>query len=351
MLRKSGVTDKLARTGLAGVLATVIVAYRSIAPAQTPQISDVTLSVPGPGSGESILLELVTKLGIDREEGVALRLKFVDGGGVALDDLASGDATFAVLGLPAAMNSAMNGSRIVALAAIHDLPLYTLMVRKDLRGKVKRIEDLKGRTIGVHSSSLGTRTTSRQLAELVLRAHGVSLEDVRLVADGQTWATKSAGLKSGEVDATMCDEPLGEELAWADLAFPLFATGSAADAKGIPGGGFLRGALISSRTTVVTKPDISARMVRIIKRGLEWAGTHDAEQMATALALPAGRERAAIIRVWKKYPRQFSHDGGFSEAQLRETDIFFRASAAIDPKARNFSVREMIVSTWAGIKP
>src|SRR5579863_4784197 len=259
--------SRLAGIAVAAIALAAVAASAHFAPVQSKPVKEIKLSVPGPGSGESLLLELVNKLGIDRDEGILLRLQFVDGGGVALDELMSANVSFAVLGLPAAMNSAIQDPRIVALAAIHDLPLYTLMVRSDLRGKVKRVEDLKGRTIGVHSSTLATRATSRQLTELVLQNHGVSLDDVRLVADGQSWATISAGIVSGEVDASMCDEPLGEQLAQSKLAFPMFSTGNPEDARSVAGGGFLRGVLISRRDYVAADPATAERMVRIIQRG------------------------------------------------------------------------------------
>jgi len=91
-----------------------------------------------------------------------------------LQELMTRNADFAVAGLPAAMSQRVNGNAVVALAAVSDAPLFVLMVRADLAGKVKTVADLKGKVVGVNTSSLSSKTTSQQLAELVLKTNSVS---------------------------------------------------------------------------------------------------------------------------------------------------------------------------------
>jgi NitT/TauT family transport system substrate-binding protein len=319
--------------------------------AQTASVKDVPLSVPGPGSAVSLPLELAVKLGIDRAEGINLRLKFVGGGGVALKDIQSGDAEFGVFGLPAAMGTHLKDPRVVALAAVEDLPVWVLMVRNSLRGTVRRVTDLKGRTIGNHSSALSTKTTGDQITELVLSSRGIAVDSVRMNSAGQNWETQSAALVSGSVDAIMTDEPFATRMASEKIAFPIYSTGNPADAKRTPGAGFLRAALIGRRDRVDANPAAAERMVKVIRRTLEWMATHTPEQMADALELKAGEERASFLTVARKYPRQYSRDAKFSAAQLRDTEVFFRASTAEDAAAQKFAVDSMIIDRWAGRKP
>ena len=68
---------------------------------QSLNFGPITLSVPS--GSVAFPLELAKKIGADRAEGLELRLKFVNGGGVAISDLATGNAEFGVFGLPAAM--------------------------------------------------------------------------------------------------------------------------------------------------------------------------------------------------------------------------------------------------------
>lgn len=329
--------------------ASMVACVPGVATAQGGAPTPVTLSVPGPGNSVSIPLEFAVKLGLDRAEGLALRLRFVGGGGVAIKDLLSGNADFGVFGLPAAMNTNLDQVRLVALAAIDDLPLYTLMLRADLAGRIKSVADLKGRTIGIHSNSLATKTTSHLLAELVLRTHNVPLDSVTYVAAGQSWDTQSAAFVSKTVDATMCDEPFGTRLADERLAVPLFSTGNPADARSTPGAGFLRGTLIARPELVQNRAGVAERMVRVVQRTLAELARRTPDEIATLLTLTEA-ERRPFIAVFARFPRQYSRDGKFSAAQLRDTEAFFRASAD-SPAAQRFAIDTMLVDRWAGRKP
>jgi NitT/TauT family transport system substrate-binding protein len=322
-----------------------------MAHAQTAGPVSVGVSVPGPGSAVSMPLELAVKLGFDRAEGINLRLKFVGGSSVAFQDIQAGNSEYGVYGLPAAMSHHLKDPCIVALAAVDDLPLYVLMVRIGLRGAVKRVADLKGRVIGVHSNSLTVKTTSDLAAELVLSSHGVALESVRFTSVGQNWETESSALVSSSVDAIMTDEPFATRMASEKIAFQLYSTGNPADARRTPGAGFLRATLIGRTDRIDADPATAERMVKVIRRVLGWMATHTPEQMANALELKTGEERASFLTVARKYPRQYSRDAKFSAAQLRDTEVFFRASTSDDATAQKFAVDGMIFDRWAGRKP
>ena len=311
---------------------------------------DVVLVTPGPSSAVSLIPELAVKIGADRAEGVALRLKFVSGGGVAIRELNNGNAAFGVFGLPAAMHENLAAPQLVALAAIEDRTLLSVMVRNDLKPVVRRIEDLRGRVLGVHSNSLTTMTTGQQFLVLVLRQHQVPPESVRFVAAGQSWETQSAALRGRLVDATVSEEPFGLRLEQAGLAFPLFRIGHPADPRTLPGVGFLRGTLIARRSLVDEQPELAQRLVRMVQRTLAWRLAHKPQAVVEALGL-AGADAAAVGAMLATYPQQFSPDGRFSAAQLEQTEAFFRESAGASPAAAAYRVSGMVVDRWAGRKP
>jgi NitT/TauT family transport system substrate-binding protein len=311
----------------------------------------VTLSVPGPGNTVSAPWELAHGLGLDKAAGIALRLRFVGGGGVAIKDLESGNADFAVFGLPAAVVANADGSRLVVLAAMDDLPLYTLMLRADLRGQVRQLVDLRGRTIAVHSNSLATKTTSTQMAELVLRSAGVPIDTVRFIAGGQNWDTQSAVMRSRTADASMCDEPIGSRLEAEGLGSVLFSTGRPEDIARVPGAGFLRAALIARRDRVQADAMMAARVVDTALRTLRWIAANTPEAMADALQLAAGAERDAFLLMRRRFPRMFSRDGKFSDAQLRQTTEFTRASSPGHASLQSYDLQSMVVDRWVGRKP
>jgi len=275
---------------------------------------------------------------------------FATGGPAAIDDMMHNNVDFAVIGLPAAMSVRLKDKRIVALAAINDLPLYALLVRQGLKGEVKTIANLKGRTIALHSNSTANKSTSQQVLELMFRRGGVPPGSYRVVGIGRRWESESLMLKSGAVDAVIGDEPHATYMVTNKIAFPLVHLGDVQTMRQYAGAGFLRGALIG-RTDKLEKDTLKAEtMIRIIKRTLNWISTHTPEEFVTALGISDPDEQQKLIAVFKKYPRQYSKDGAFSNRQLRETEIFFIDSQAGNPAAESFRIDTMIDARWVGYK-
>ena len=168
-------------------IVSVLIALLLLPPVVVSAAEHIVVSVPGPRNISYLPVDLIQKLGFDRAEGVNLQLLHTGGGAVALNNLLTRNADFSVAGLPAAMSLRANGGDVVAIAAVNDIPLFVLMVRASLKDKVKRIADLKGLVIGVNTSTKNSKTTSQQLAELLLKSGGVTLDQVRIVRAGQNW--------------------------------------------------------------------------------------------------------------------------------------------------------------------
>lgn len=311
----------------------------------------VVISYPGPRNISYLPIDLIPKLGFDREAGIELRLLHTGGGGVALANLARRNADFAVAGFPAAMSLRAHGGDVVGIAAVDNAPLFVLMVRADLRGKVRRVADLKGRVIGVNTSSLSSKTTSQQLAELVLSADGVRPDQVRLVPAGQTWIEQSSLILSRSVDAIMGDEPFASRLRADGQVFFLANLADPATARRIPGGNFLHAALEARQETLSREPAKVEKMVRVLRRTLEWMASHGPEEIVARLEIPDPDERASLLDSLRRYPHLYSRDGRFSSAQLAETETFFHRTSAGNAPAQALKIDAMIDSRWAGRGP
>lgn len=310
----------------------------------------ITVSVPGPGAASYLPVELISRIGADKAEGAQVEVRFTPGGGVALAEMLDNNADFAVVGLPAAMSMRLKDSRVVALSAVNDLPLYVLMVRWGLKGKVKQVADLKGLSLGVHSNTLANKTNSHQLLELLLKQAGVSLDQVRVVQVGQRWSSESAMLAEGAADAVMGDEPHASRMLADKIAFPLLHLGDPKVSAKVPGGAFLRGALIGRSDKLAQDGRKAETMVRILRRTLAWMASHSAEEVVAKAGLDDPVASRHFLQVLKKYPRQYSRDGRFSSSQLRQTELFFHESQADNPAARALSLESMVVDRWAGRK-
>jgi ABC-type nitrate/sulfonate/bicarbonate transport system substrate-binding protein len=188
------------------------------------------------------------------------------------------------------------------------------------------------------------------MTDLLLRNNGLTPADVNYVAAGQNWETQSSAFIGRTVDASMCDEPFGTRLASEKLAFALYSTGDPADALSTPGAGFLRAALMARRDVAQANPDLCERMVAMVRRSLAWMASHKPEEVADLLGL-VGTERSAFVQVARKFPRQYSTDARFSRAQLRETEIFTRATDPDNTALRAYPIDAMILDRWAGTKP
>lgn len=306
------------------------------------------VALPGPLNVSYLPLDLASKIGADTAEGVELALRHVGGGGVALHLLQSREVDFAIAGAPAAMSAKANGNDVVVIASVDDLTLFVLMVRSDLKDEIRRVRDLAGRVIGVNTSSLSSKTTSQQLAELLLRNDGISPGHVRIVAAGQSWDEQSVLIRSKAADAILGDEPFASRLRDDGQVFFLVNLARAADAERIPGAGFLHAAVETRSDVLRDAPKKAEKLVAVLRRTLAWMASHTPEEIVAALRIDDAPARQALLRALRQYSRLYSPDGRFSARQIRETDIFFASS---EGGAKRVLLGDMIDARWAGRKP
>lgn len=326
----------------------LLAAFSSLPLLADPAPLKITISVPGPRNISYLPVDLIPRIGADKAEGAEVQLLHTGGGGVALSNLMNRNTDFAVAGMPAAMSQRANGGNVTVIAAVDDAPLFIFMVRADLKGKVKRIADLKGRVVGVNTSSLSSKTTSQQLAELVLKADGVSADMVRMVPAGQSWLEQSSLLASKTADAIMGDEPFASRLLAEGKVFFLANLADPKTSENIPGANFLHAALETRDDMIAKDPQRVEKVVRILRRSLQWVAEHTPEQIADALDIEDKEERASMISSLKKYPHLYSKDGRLSVKQLRETERFFRSTSEGNAAAQALKVESMVVDKWAG---
>lgn len=333
---------------LAGLVAGLVIAASQAVAAGETALGKIVLSAPGPLNISYLPVDLIPAIGADKEEGIALRIVHTGGGAVAMNNMVTKNADFAVAGVPAAMSLRANGGDVVVIAPVDDAPLFVLMVRSGLKDKVKRIADLKGKVIGVNTSTKNSKTTSQQLAELLLKSGGVGLNAVRIVPAGQSWVEQSSLIISGQADAVVGDEPFASRLLAEGKVFFLAHLAQPETVKGIQGANFLHAALETRSDVIAHEPVKVEKMVRMMKKSLAWIANHTPDQVADVLGVKEPAERAALTLALKKYPRSFSRDGKFSTAQLMETDVFFHSSLEKAAAGHTLSVEHMLDDRWAG---
>jgi NitT/TauT family transport system substrate-binding protein len=311
----------------------------------------VVVSAPGPRNISYLPVDLIPAIGADREEGVKMEILHTGGGAVALNNLMTRNADFAVAGFPAAMSLSVNGGDVVGIASVDDAPLFVLTVRSGLRSQVKRIADLRGKVIGVNTSTKNSKTTSQQLAELLLKSDGVDLDMVRIVPAGQSWVEQSSLMISGTADAVMGDEPFASRLAADGKVFILANLADPATARKIPGANFLHATLVTRSDVIRDAPQKVEKMARMMVKSLQWIAKHKPEEIVDKLNVGDAEERSSLLLALRKYPRAFSRDGRFSSSQLKETEIFFHKTSEGNAKAQSLKIESIINDKWVGRNP
>lgn len=323
----------------------------AVGPVRAEGFRPLVISAPGPRNISYLPIDLIPKIGADREAGYRLKILHTGGGAVALSNLVTRNADFAVAGVPAALSLKAHGGDVALVAPVNDVPLFVLMVRADLKKSVRRIADLKGRVIGVNTSTKKSKTTSQQLAELLLNAGGVGDDQVRIVPAGQSWIEQSSLLVTGTADAVMGDEPFASRLLREGKVFFLANLADPGTVRGIKGAGFLHAALETRSDMIRDQPETVRHMVEMLRRTLKWMAAHTPQEIVDKLDIADEQERAALLFALQRYPNAFSHDGRFSTKQLAETEVFFHSGNADLPEALQLRVESMTDDRWAGRKP
>jgi ABC-type nitrate/sulfonate/bicarbonate transport system substrate-binding protein len=173
---------------------------------------EIVLAVPGPGSLVYLPVQLAQAIGADRAEGIELKLRYFPGGPLAMRDLRDRNSDFAVVGLPAIASARADGMPVLAVGQLSQTAMVSLMLRHDLKDKIKSIAQLKGLRIGTNNSTRTARSTSQMLTEYLLVRAGVKTSEVQIIPTGQNREAQRAALDSKSVDALMGDEPFASEL-------------------------------------------------------------------------------------------------------------------------------------------
>ena len=308
----------------------------------------ITLASPGPGNLLYMPIDLAKKIGADTAEGVSLEVRYFGGGPHAVQDMLEKNSDFAVLGMPALAEQRASGNPVLCIAPISQVPAYSLLVRSDLKGKIRKIADLKGHVIGVMGHTKGGRSTSQMLTEYMLMRNGIAVDSVNFVPIGKSYAAQLAALDSGTVDAIMGDEPYASRMHQAGIGFYLADLHDPRAVKKLLGSLFLNAQLTTREDVMSNHPEQVEKMVKIMKRTLVWINQHSPQQIVHAFDFSNPAERSALLAALKKYKAMYSPDGTFSTAQIRATEQFFHEVLKDTPAARSLEFNSFIVDKWAG---
>ena len=223
------------------------------------------------------------------------------------------------------------------------------MVRKDLAGKIRKVSDLKGHSIGVSSGSVASKTYLNMLAEVVLSSYGVKPNEVRWVPNAQNTDAVFGALAGQAVDAVFCEEPFVSELVRRGAGRILLDLTTPMAIARIPGLAHPRSVVAASAESVKENPQRAELMVKMGQRALVWMHAATPEAIVNKLGVPDENERRELIAALGRAPGMFSSDGRFSRKQVGETVDFLRAANVDLPAV--LDIHSLVAYQWSGNKP
>src|SRR5579862_9775811 len=247
---------------LIAAIAVICVAGSGSARAQAPY----KIQLPTVVSYELNLPSLVAYAkGYFTEEGVEVTDFVLGSGGTQRAAVIAKEYDVGLFGFVHVPIARIAGSPWKALLSTHDLEIFSLVVRNELKDKVKTVADLKGMKVGFSTPG----ASSWYLGSLFLKKAGLDPErDLEYISLGGDPGVIYTSLKTGKVDAFIAWEPTTTRVIEDGVAFPLIQIWDPEEHKKWIGEKALSMALITREDVIKAKPDIVRLVVNAHKKAL-----------------------------------------------------------------------------------
>jgi len=196
------------------------------------------------------------------------------------------------------------GSPWKAVLSTHDLEIFSMVVRSQLRDKVKTVGDLRGLRVGFSTPGAG----SWYMGELYMKKSGLDPDkDVQYISLGGDPGVIYTALKTGKVDAMSTWEPVTTRSVDEGVVFPLVPIWQPAEHRKWVGNKALALMLVTREDVIARNPGLVRRVVEANKKGLEFIRTHPSRAIVdVVLKNPRtaeqfeGLDRALIAKIFDR---------------------------------------------------
>lgn len=303
------------------------------------------ISIPGPLLMPFFPVELIPKLGIDRQLDTQLAIRYHPTGVLALEDMLAGNADFAGVGFPVLPKFLEQGRSVVAVARLSiGAPPYAIILRADLAERIRSIADLRGYTLGVPVGSVTTKTYLHMLAELWVGSYGLRPQELRWAPITQTYDGVYGALAGETVDAVFCEEPYSASLVRQGVGVTLARLNDPRNPVRVTGRDHLRAVIVTTPERIRAHPERVERVVRMLRRSLQWTNEATPQALVDRLEIADAAQRADIVDALLRLPPPYSGDGRFSETEIAATRDFLLAVGIALPE--DVDVQNLIDARW-----
>jgi NitT/TauT family transport system substrate-binding protein len=219
---------------------------------------------------------LAEALGLYRQEGLSVTIDDFSSASKVMQALLGGSADVGAGSFEQAIEMAAEGRHITSFVSILRQPTRVLVVAPKARSRIKRIEDLKGKAVGV----AGLGSINHVFLNYVLMKRGITPAEVKAVAIG-TAASSIAAVDRSIVDAAVLS---GSETTVVMRHNPQVQI--LIDGRGLSGCRSLYGVdvypttvLYSNKDWLQKYPDKARRVARAVQKALAWIADHSPQEV------------------------------------------------------------------------
>jgi NitT/TauT family transport system substrate-binding protein len=238
--------------------------------------------------------------GYYQQEGFDLELIVVSSGIPAVQAVIAGDLDFATTG------------NVATLAAMRGMPIRNVMVSSTatdqvlvVRPEIRRVEDLKGKILGV----AGIRSVSDVSIRLLLTKYGLTPDsDVTIVSLGGS-GVRLTSLQGGKIDGTLLSAPHNKAAVKAGFRELFWMK----DLRGVPSGG-----LATSLRKIQNDPDFIVRAIRTTLKAIQFIKRNKEETLKLMGKELAIKDREISSMVYDDGVKLYSDTGVPTEASMLE---------------------------------
>jgi NitT/TauT family transport system substrate-binding protein len=292
-------------------------------------------------------------LGYFEEERLAVDVILFPGGAEVRKAVVAGEVDFGAQGSVHVGIAQNAGVDLKAVLTTFEFSTIDLLVRKELKDKVKTLPDLKGKIIGV--TRFGSLTWAMAI-KYVAMAGLDPKKDVTIVEVGSDLAAIAAALKTGKIDVFTGWTIVTYTMMKEDIAYPLLnILDPQQHEKYIGSTSTMEAVITAMGKTIKEKPDLVMRVVSAIKKALIYMNTHTAEEVADVIlrnrktAELAGLPKEDLVGMLKLMREGFSKDGSLSKSGW-EFGAYNDLVKALPAEFKPIPFEQAIEPTFAGIK-
>lgn len=311
-----------------------------------------TLKLPGVISYELDLPSLVALAnGYLAEEGVDLTDFVTGSGGTLRTAMIAKEFDLGLFGFVHVPIARIAGSPWKAVLSTHDQEIFSMVVRSELRNRVKTLADLKGMKVGFSTPG----ASSWYLGSFYLKKAGLDPDrDVQYISLGGDPGVIYTALKTGKVDAFSAWEPTTTRVIAEGIAFPLVRIWDPEEHRKWIGGKALSLVLATREDVIRDKPDLVRRVVNGHKKALAWIRTHSGAEIADAVLrnpksaeLFKGLDRPLVAQILDRIK------AGFGDGCLSRSGFALEMKLAVEYKLvkRAITYEEFADPRFAGECP